>query len=136
MRVESVNLSASYMVLVGFVLEKPKLYLAATFLSYPFSLVVTIVSLSLMKVAQPALLYIVPIMMLAIVITAAAAGDLKTLWKTDMMMVSIWEVWSREIVIATANTHIYSLSLTLSLNHSITQSLTYTHIFLPSIPER
>merc|ERR1719187_525793 len=76
---------ASYMVLVGFVLEKPRLYIGATFLSYPVSLVVTIVSLYFMQVAQPALLYIVPIMMLAIVITAAASGDLKTLWNIDMM---------------------------------------------------
>jgi len=76
---------ASYMVLVGFVLGKPRQYIGATFLSYPVSLVVTIVSLYFMQVAQPALLYIVPIMMLAIVITAAASGDLKTLWNIDMM---------------------------------------------------
>ena len=75
------------MVLVGFVLQKPKLYIGVTFVSYPISLVATIVCLYLTQVAQPALLYIVPIMMIAIVITAAAAGDLKTLWKTDMMKV-------------------------------------------------
>ena len=79
--------SASYMVLAGFVLNKPKLYLVTTLCSYPVSLVVTIVSLYMMRVAQPALLYIVPIMMLAIVVTAACAGDLKTLWKMDLMMV-------------------------------------------------
>jgi len=76
---------ASFMVLVGFVLQKPKLYIGVTFVSYPISLVATIVCLYLTQVAQPALLYIVPIMMIAIVITAAAAGDLRTLWKTDMM---------------------------------------------------
>ena len=75
------------MVLAGYVLEKPKLYIATTLCSYPVSLVVTIVSLYFMQVAQPALLYIVPIMMLAIVLTATCAGDLKTLWKFDLMKV-------------------------------------------------
>ena len=81
--------SASYVVFAGLVLGKAKLYMVTTFCSYPLSLIATLVSLYFMQVAQPALLYIVPIMMLSIVVTAACAGDLKTLWKFDMMMVSI-----------------------------------------------
>ena len=65
------------MVLAGYALEKPKEYIVTTLVSYPV-LVVTIVSLYFMQVAQPALFYIVPIMILAIVLTAAFAGDLQT----------------------------------------------------------
>jgi len=79
------SILTSFMVLVGKVLKRPRLYMITTFISYPASLVICILSLYLMGIAQPALLYIVPLMLLTIVGTASVVGDLSILWHADLM---------------------------------------------------
>lgn len=57
-----------------------KLYLVLSIIAYFIGLILAFVVLSIMKVGQPALLYLVPCVLLSTIIPACIRGELKTMW--------------------------------------------------------
>jgi len=60
---------------------KYRVYFVATSIAYGIGLAATFVALILMKIGQPALLYLAPSVLLACVIVGALRGELSALWK-------------------------------------------------------
>ena len=55
--------------------------LLSYYLAYGLGLAATFVALILMKIGQPALLYLAPSVLIACVIVGAMRGELKALWR-------------------------------------------------------
>jgi len=61
----------------------PKSYFWATNVGYLIAIIATIIVMLVFDHGQPALLYLVPGCLLAVLGTAAAKGELKTMWEFD-----------------------------------------------------
>lgn len=59
----------------------PKIYFTASVVGYILGLIVTVVAMQISRHAQPALLYLVPGVLISLWGVAVVKGDLKTLWK-------------------------------------------------------
>ncbi|CAE1294211.1 SPPL2B [Acanthosepion pharaonis] len=57
-----------------------KLYFVLSVIAYLLGLVLAFVALSIMKIGQPALLYLVPCVLLSTIIPACIRGELKVMW--------------------------------------------------------
>ena len=64
-------------------LAAPKSYFYAVNVGYLFAIIATIVVMLLFEHGQPALLYLVPGCLLAVLGTAAVKGEMKLMWDFD-----------------------------------------------------
>lgn len=64
-------------------IECPKSYFIATNIGYLIAIIATIVVMLVFDHGQPALLYLVPGCLLAVLGTAAIKGELKSMWEFD-----------------------------------------------------
>lgn len=62
-----------------------KLYFVLSVIAYLLGLVLAFVALSIMKIGQPALLYLVPCVLLSTIIPACIRGELKMMWTGSFM---------------------------------------------------
>lgn len=63
-----------------------KIFFYSFFAAYLLGLVLAFVALSIMKIGQPALLYLVPCVLLSTIIPACIRGELKVMWTGSFLV--------------------------------------------------